>query len=178
MSTRVSPWPPSPPFQLRTAVLRLSQQEYRLYDTVFIRSDELVRRTAAMATEYYSQRAASPGTFLITEATYVSAAAGGYDNVPGIYTHAQVQAWKEIVQAGTSFLPRTAAALRSPRSPQCTPRAPSSTSSCGRLDVLHLPKERLPIRSSRRATSGSLQAEERDPKTRLELYHRKRSRST
>ena len=45
---------------------------------------------------YYSQRASSPGTLLITEATYISQNAGGYDYVPGIYTDAQVDAWKNV----------------------------------------------------------------------------------
>lgn len=49
--------------------------------------------------EYYSQRAAVPGTLLITEATFISPQAGGYPNVPGIYNDAQIKAWKEIVDA-------------------------------------------------------------------------------
>ena len=47
--------------------------------------------------EYYAQRACVPGTLLITEATFISPAAGGYANVPGIYNDAQIKAWKEIV---------------------------------------------------------------------------------
>ncbi|KAK3052217.1 hypothetical protein LTR09_006809 [Extremus antarcticus] len=49
--------------------------------------------------EYYTQRASSPGTLLITEATFISAKAGGYPNVPGIYNQAQIDAWKEIVES-------------------------------------------------------------------------------
>ena len=45
---------------------------------------------------YYSQRGSSPGTLLIAEATYISQNAGGFDNVPGIYTDAQVDAWKNV----------------------------------------------------------------------------------
>jgi NADPH2 dehydrogenase len=49
--------------------------------------------------EYYSQRACVPGTLLITEATPISPRAGGYKNVPGIYTEPQIKAWKEIVDS-------------------------------------------------------------------------------
>jgi NADPH2 dehydrogenase len=33
--------------------------------------------------EYYAQRASTPGTLLISEATLIAARAGGYRNVPG-----------------------------------------------------------------------------------------------
>ncbi|KAI5963059.1 uncharacterized protein KGF55_002851 [Candida pseudojiufengensis] len=49
--------------------------------------------------EYYSQRAQYPGTLLVTEATYVSRAAGGYDDVPAISTEEETKAWKKIVDA-------------------------------------------------------------------------------
>ncbi|KAK1228095.1 hypothetical protein PQX77_008866 [Marasmius sp. AFHP31] len=49
--------------------------------------------------EYYTQRASEPGTLLITEATYIHPRAGGTANVPGIWSDAQIQAWKEIVDA-------------------------------------------------------------------------------
>ncbi|KAI5276614.1 FMN-linked oxidoreductase [Aureobasidium subglaciale] len=49
--------------------------------------------------DYYSQRSSVPGTLIITEATPISARAGGYNNVPGIYTAAQIKAWKEIVDS-------------------------------------------------------------------------------
>ncbi|KAG2131484.1 hypothetical protein BD769DRAFT_1722811 [Suillus cothurnatus] len=48
---------------------------------------------------YYSQRGSMPGTLLVTEATFISQKAGGYDNVPGIYTDAQVEEWKKITEA-------------------------------------------------------------------------------
>ncbi|EMC92829.1 hypothetical protein BAUCODRAFT_37740 [Baudoinia panamericana UAMH 10762] len=51
------------------------------------------------AREYYEQRASVPGTLIITEATFISPRAGGYNNVPGIWNDEQVQAWKEIVDA-------------------------------------------------------------------------------
>jgi NADPH2 dehydrogenase len=40
-----------------------------------------------------------PGTLLVTEATFISQKAGGYDNVPGIYTDAQVEEWKKVCLA-------------------------------------------------------------------------------
>jgi NADPH2 dehydrogenase len=45
--------------------------------------------------EYYAQRASTPGTLLITEATFIAAKAGGYPNVPGqcsiyLFTHSRV----------------------------------------------------------------------------------------
>ncbi|KAK5655095.1 hypothetical protein OQA88_5994 [Cercophora sp. LCS_1] len=52
-----------------------------------------------MMTTYYAQRASVPGTLLITEATLISRSAGGIDNVPGIYTPAQIAAWKNVTDA-------------------------------------------------------------------------------
>ncbi|KAK7949381.1 Chanoclavine-I aldehyde reductase [Apiospora aurea] len=49
--------------------------------------------------EYYEQRASVPGTLLITEATFISPQAGGYPNVPGIYTPEQIRAWKDVTDA-------------------------------------------------------------------------------
>ncbi|KAJ7058359.1 NADH:flavin oxidoreductase/NADH oxidase [Mycena amicta] len=49
--------------------------------------------------EYYSQRASTPGTLLITEATFIAARAGGYAHVPGIWSAAQIKAWKEVLVA-------------------------------------------------------------------------------
>ena len=45
---------------------------------------------------YYAQRASTPGSLLITEGTFISHDAGGYEHVPGIYTDAQIQGWKEV----------------------------------------------------------------------------------
>jgi NADPH2 dehydrogenase len=52
-----------------------------------------------IAQEYYAQRASVPGTLLITEATFISPRASGYRNVPGIYSRAQIAAWKRITDA-------------------------------------------------------------------------------
>ncbi|KAF8520636.1 putative NADPH2 dehydrogenase chain OYE2 [Hysterangium stoloniferum] len=60
-----------------------------------------------LAVEYYAQRGSTPGTLLITEATFISEKAGGYDNVPGLYNAAQVDAWKRVtdaVHANGSFI--------------------------------------------------------------------------
>ncbi|KIW10861.1 hypothetical protein PV08_10160 [Exophiala spinifera] len=48
---------------------------------------------------YYSQRGSTPGTLLVTEATFISPQAGGYANVPGIYTDEQVEAWRGVTSA-------------------------------------------------------------------------------
>lgn len=51
------------------------------------------------ALEYYAQRGTAPGTLLITEGTFISAFAGGLNNVPGIWNDEQVDAWKLITSA-------------------------------------------------------------------------------
>ncbi|KFY44258.1 hypothetical protein V495_03546 [Pseudogymnoascus sp. VKM F-4514 (FW-929)] len=47
--------------------------------------------------EFYSQRAAVPGTLLFTDANLVSAAAGGLLHMSGIWSAEQTALWKEIV---------------------------------------------------------------------------------
>lgn len=49
--------------------------------------------------KYYEDRASVPGTLLVTEATFISEEAGLYAKVPGIWSEAQTQAWKKIVDA-------------------------------------------------------------------------------
>ncbi|KAK4098355.1 FMN-linked oxidoreductase [Parathielavia hyrcaniae] len=66
--------------------------------TRFRADDDHVPTVPLMAT-YYAQRASLPGTLLVTEATFVSPSAGGYGNVPGIYTPAQVAAWRQVTDA-------------------------------------------------------------------------------
>lgn len=51
------------------------------------------------AVEYYTQRASTPGTLLITEATYISPTASGMPNAPGIWNSQQILAWREVVDA-------------------------------------------------------------------------------
>jgi NADPH2 dehydrogenase len=48
---------------------------------------------------YYAQRGTVPGTLLISEATFISEAAGGYPDAPGIYNAEQVKAWQPITKA-------------------------------------------------------------------------------
>ena len=49
-----------------------------------------------MMVDYYSQRASVPGTLMITEATFIHPKAGGHDNIPGIWSDAQIKAWKKV----------------------------------------------------------------------------------
>ncbi|CAN6656511.1 NADPH dehydrogenase 2 [Trichomonascus vanleenenianus] len=53
----------------------------------------------SLLTEYYRQRAANKGSLLITEATFITERAGGYENVPGIWNEKQIKAWKEVTDA-------------------------------------------------------------------------------
>ncbi|KAK1234882.1 hypothetical protein PQX77_001976 [Marasmius sp. AFHP31] len=49
--------------------------------------------------EYYSQRGSELGTLLVTEGAFIHPRAGGFPHVPGIWSDAQIDAWKEIVNA-------------------------------------------------------------------------------
>lgn len=49
--------------------------------------------------EYYAQRSSHPGTLVVTEAVFITPQAGGYLNVPGIWTQEQVEAWKPAFEA-------------------------------------------------------------------------------
>jgi len=49
--------------------------------------------------EYYTQRASVPGTLIVTEGTFISDAQAGYEDVPGIFNEAQVEAWRDITDA-------------------------------------------------------------------------------
>jgi len=51
------------------------------------------------AKKYYEQRASVPGTFIVSEAAYISQRAGGYNNIPGIWNTEQIEAWREVVDA-------------------------------------------------------------------------------
>lgn len=51
------------------------------------------------AASYYGQRAAAPGTLLISEASPISPQACGYPNTPGIWTQEQARAWRPAVDA-------------------------------------------------------------------------------
>ncbi|CAI8495622.1 unnamed protein product [Hanseniaspora opuntiae] len=56
-------------------------------------------KTRGLVEEYYYQRSQRPGTLLISEATFISPQAGGYDNAPGIWSDAQVEQLKKVVDA-------------------------------------------------------------------------------
>ncbi|KAG8989179.1 hypothetical protein FRB94_010921 [Tulasnella sp. JGI-2019a] len=51
-----------------------------------------------IAIEYYNQRA-SPGTLIISEGTLIRGEAGGWENVPGIWSQDQIIAWRKITDA-------------------------------------------------------------------------------
>ena len=48
--------------------------------------------------EYYTQRA-TDGGLLITEGTFIAREAGGYPNVPGIYSTNQIDGWRKVTDA-------------------------------------------------------------------------------
>ena len=52
-----------------------------------------------MVAEYYGQRASTPGTLIISEATAISLRHSGNPNAPGIYNDAQVEAWRRVTDA-------------------------------------------------------------------------------
>jgi NADPH2 dehydrogenase len=49
-----------------------------------------------MLEDYYDQRAVRAGTLIITEATFITAQAGGYANIPGIWSDEQIAAWSKV----------------------------------------------------------------------------------
>lgn len=52
-----------------------------------------------MHADYYGQRSSAPGTLLITEATFISEAASGYPNAPGIYKQEHIDGWRKVFSA-------------------------------------------------------------------------------
>jgi NADPH2 dehydrogenase len=55
-----------------------------------------MRRFLTIIAEYYEQRACVPGTLIISEATVIANNAVGRRNVPGIWSEAQIESWKDI----------------------------------------------------------------------------------
>lgn len=53
----------------------------------------------AYVKEYYSQRTCVPGTLVVTEATYISPRSIGAHSTPGVWSEAQISAWKEVTRA-------------------------------------------------------------------------------
>ncbi|KAF7327364.1 hypothetical protein MKEN_00314000 [Mycena kentingensis (nom. inval.)] len=60
------------------------------------KADEVHVPFSPLVKEYYSQRANTAGSLLITEGTFIAPKAGGLSNVPEIWSDAQIAAWKEI----------------------------------------------------------------------------------
>lgn len=56
-----------------------------------------------LVAEYYAQRASTPGTLLIAEATFIAAQAGGLDHYPGIWNQEQISAWKDVTTSSYSL---------------------------------------------------------------------------
>jgi NADPH2 dehydrogenase len=52
-----------------------------------------------MVAEYYAQRASTPGTLLIAEATFISPRASGQANAPGVWNVQQIEAWRRVTDA-------------------------------------------------------------------------------
>ncbi|ODQ78482.1 hypothetical protein BABINDRAFT_65142 [Babjeviella inositovora NRRL Y-12698] len=60
-----------------------------------------------LAVEYYGQRSSKAGTLLVTEATYISAAASGFDSAPGVWSGKQITQWSKVfskVHENKSFI--------------------------------------------------------------------------
>ncbi|KAJ6615112.1 FMN-linked oxidoreductase [Mycena sp. CBHHK59/15] len=49
--------------------------------------------------QYYAQRGSAEGTLLIAEAAFIAEKAGGFRNVPGIWTPEQIASWKTVTDA-------------------------------------------------------------------------------
>ncbi|KAF2095553.1 FMN-linked oxidoreductase [Rhizodiscina lignyota] len=49
--------------------------------------------------QYYEQRASTPGTLLITEATAVSPRSASLPHTPGLWTAEQIEGWKQVTSA-------------------------------------------------------------------------------
>lgn len=51
-----------------------------------------------IVTTYYEQRSRTKGTLLISEASLISAAAGGLPHAPHVETNTQLDAWKKVIR--------------------------------------------------------------------------------
>lgn len=63
------------------------------------RADDSHVPMPSLVPEYYAQRACVPGTLLVTEATFIAPQAGGYANVPGIWSQQQIDGWRKVTDA-------------------------------------------------------------------------------
>lgn len=60
-----------------------------------------------LTVQYYDQRASVPGTLIISEAAFIAPQAGGYADVPGIWSDEQVAAWRKVrccIDVGVQWL--------------------------------------------------------------------------
>ncbi|KAF8196866.1 hypothetical protein K438DRAFT_1585587 [Mycena galopus ATCC 62051] len=84
--------------QLSHRVVFAPATRYRVDDT---------HTPVPLVAEYYGQRSTTPGSLLITEATLIAQKAGGAKNTPGVWSDAQISAWKAVterVHANGSFI--------------------------------------------------------------------------
>jgi hypothetical protein len=58
--------------------------------------------------EYYGQRASTPGTLLIAEATFISQQAAEFQNIPGIWSKEKIAPWKQVTDV---VMPRAGISL-------------------------------------------------------------------
>jgi NADPH2 dehydrogenase len=84
-----------------------------------------------LVSDYYAERASTPGTLLITEATFIAARAGGYAHIPGIWSADQIAAWKTVGATPSPRASRFNITQRRSR-PQSTPKGHSFSCSSGR----------------------------------------------
>ncbi len=61
------------------------------------RADNPQHVPPAISAEYYAQRAGAG--LVITEGTHISPRANGWENVPGLYTAAQIAGWRQVTDA-------------------------------------------------------------------------------
>ncbi|XBW35255.1 hypothetical protein QEN19_000820 [Hanseniaspora menglaensis] len=62
-------------------------------------SNKVDGKNRGLTAEYYSQRSQRPGTLIISEATFISLKAGGYEYAPGIWSAEQVDSLSKVVKA-------------------------------------------------------------------------------
>jgi hypothetical protein len=83
-----------------------------------------------LVAEYYGQRATTPGSLLITEATLIAQRAGGAKNTPGVWSDAQISSWKAVGALSSNIVSVTDLPPRSQT--ESTRRDRSSSFSSGR----------------------------------------------
>ncbi|KAH7134446.1 hypothetical protein EDB81DRAFT_803913 [Dactylonectria macrodidyma] len=52
-----------------------------------------------VSVDYYTQRASSPGTFIIAEATHISPRHCGWPHTTGIWNEAQIKGWRNVIDS-------------------------------------------------------------------------------